>query len=249
MLQPLAEIPLSPATCIGLDMVVTIATDPPFFSALAAKIKKTGGRVIVIVSRSPEARSSNIQLLRKCGIQYDDVIFMPAHNETVEPCPYQDELGQSGSYLWQMVRAAELAGITHYVTDELGINDLFRRFLPKVVIHYPRELYPPEPSTYKNPPSNANGSWLFHPPSDAQYVELLSFPWEPVRMYFVSLEGDMEALFRAVTKLNGALYKDGMVVMPSRVTLDDLNGALKADGGGTVVSNWSETWVWATWGA
>ena len=35
-------------------------------------------------------------------------------------------------YLWQKIRAAELAGITHYVNDEVGLKELFKRFLPKV---------------------------------------------------------------------------------------------------------------------
>jgi hypothetical protein len=62
-------------------------------------------------------------------------------------------------------------------------------------------------------------------------------------MYFVTLSGDMEVLFRAVTKLNGALYNDGMVVLPSRVTLSDVNELLKVGGDGTVVKSWSETFA------
>jgi hypothetical protein len=242
MLPPLAEIPILPSTCLALDMVATIAADPPFFSALAAKVKKGGGRVIVIVSRSPEARLSNLRLLGKYGIQYDDVIFMPPFHEAVQGCPFRDELGHAGSYLWHTVQASKLAGVTHYVIDELGVKELFRRFLSNVILHSPRELYPRDP-TVKSPSSHGNGSWLFHPPSDKQYVELKSVPWEPVRMYFVTLSGDMEVLFRAVTKLNGALYNDGMVVLPSRVTLSDVNELLKVGGDGTVVKSWSETFA------
>ncbi len=77
MFPPLAEIPLSPSTCLGLDLVLTITSDPPFFSALAAKVKKGGGRVIVIVSRAPKERANTLQELGRYGLQYDDVVFMP----------------------------------------------------------------------------------------------------------------------------------------------------------------------------
>lgn len=239
MLKPVAAIPLLPSTCLALEMVVTITSDPTFFSALAGKVKRGGGRVVVIVARPPEARTSTVQELAKYGLHYDDVIFLPAAKDAIEACPYREELGRSDSYLWHKVHIADLAGVTHYVGHESVVKDLFKRFLPMVTVIYPRELYPRR----RPSPDNINGSWLFHPPSDEEYVELTTTPWEPVRMYFVSFCGNMEALYRAVTKLNGALYKDGMVVMPSGVTLSDINGALKTDESGTVIKSWSETWA------
>ena len=58
----------------------------------------------------------------------------------------------------------------------------------------------------------------------------------------------MEALYRAVTKLNGALYNDGLVVVPANIGLADVSRALREDGSPTKIESWTETWQWATWG-
>jgi hypothetical protein len=142
MLEPISEIPVSPSTCLGLDLVTTVTADPAFFSAIAAKVKQGGGRVIVIVSRPNEERTSTVQELARYGLQYDDVVFLPPIEEAVKVCPYREALGHYGSYLWHKVHCAELAGVTHYVGQQPLVMDLFRRFLPSVATHYPRELYP-----------------------------------------------------------------------------------------------------------
>jgi hypothetical protein len=253
MLPPLAEIPLSPSTCLALDMVLTITADPPFFSSLAAKVKKGGGRVIVIVSRPPEERANTLQELGKYGLQYDDIVFMPLIEEAVQSCPHREELGHYGSYLWNKIHIAELSGVTHFIGAEPLVRDLFRRFLPSVVAHYPRDLYPRASSTSEgkakvkekaNTP--CNGAWLYQPKNPVQPPA--SAPWWPVRTYFVSIYGDMEALYRAVTKLNGALYNDGLVVVPANIGLADVSRALREDGSPTKIESWTETWQWATWG-
>jgi hypothetical protein len=142
VLKPFAEVPISSSTCLALDMVLTITADPAFYSAIAAQLKQSGGRLIVIVSRPSEERSSTVQELARYGLQYDEVIFLPPIEEAVRECPYRDELGYYGSYLWNKVHIAELAGVTHYVGQDPLVRDLFRRFLPGVTVHYPRELYP-----------------------------------------------------------------------------------------------------------
>lgn len=251
MLSLLAAIPLSPTTCLGLDMVLTITSDPHFFSALAAKVKKDGGRVIVIVSRPPEERANTLQELGRYGLQHDDVVFMPPIEAAVQACPHREELGHYGSYLWNKIHIAELSGVTHFVGAEPLVRDLFRRFLPSVVAHYPRDLYSRDSSASeakaKGKASRPNdGAWLYQPKNPVEPPA--SAPWEPVRTYFVSFLGDMESLYRAVTRLNGALYKDGMVVVPASIGLADINSALKADGSPTKIESWTETWQWKTWG-
>jgi hypothetical protein len=144
MLEPISEIPVSSSTCLGLDLVLTITEAPTFFSDMAAKVKRAGGRVIVIVSRPAEERVRTVQELARYGLQYDDVVFVPPIEEAVQACPYREELGHYGSYLWHKVHIAELTGVTHYVGQEPLVKDLFRRFLPNVVTHYPRELFPRE---------------------------------------------------------------------------------------------------------
>jgi hypothetical protein len=143
-MAPLAEIPISSSTCLGLDMVLTITSDPPFFSALAGKVKKAGGRVIVIVSRPSEERENTLQELGKYGLQYDDLVFLPPIEAAVQACPHRQELGHYGSYLWNKVHIADLSGVTHFVGAESLVRGLFARFLPNVVAHYPRDLYPRE---------------------------------------------------------------------------------------------------------
>jgi hypothetical protein len=142
ILNPIAETPFLPSTCLGLEMVLTITSDPPFFAALAAQVKAKGGRVIVIVSRPDDERASTMQELARCALPYDDVIFLPPVDEAVRVCPHREELGHYGSYLWHKVHIAELAGITHYVGQDPLVRNLFRRFLPGVTFHYPKEFYP-----------------------------------------------------------------------------------------------------------
>ena len=234
-------------------MVLTITSDPPFFAAVAAKVRHSGGRVIVIVSRSTDERASTAQELAKYGLEYDDLIFLPPIEQAVEACPHKEELGYYRSYLWHKVHIAEQAGATHFVGQEPLVIELFRRFLPNVTVRYPRDLYPRAASVPIDKPSSPREYRFLQPPTPeyqlyksriaVQQDAAPDIPWEPLRAYSTLLRGDIETLYRVVTKLNGAVYVDGTVVLPTRVDLDHLNNLLEREGDGTCIASWLETWA------
>jgi hypothetical protein len=140
MSKSFSEIPLLPSTCLGLDEFWVIRVNPAFFAALAAKVKESGGRVVVIVQRQPAEHAGVLPELEGYGLRYDAIGFIPNWLEALEACPYPDAMCPIGRYLWHKVRIAEENGVTHYVDDDAEVRNLFRVLLPNVALYDPREL-------------------------------------------------------------------------------------------------------------
>ena len=249
MLPPLAEIPISATTCLGLDMDLTITSAPDFFANVAAEVLASGGRAVIIVDRPPDAQEHTLAQLAEWGFKTDGIHFLPPIEEAVAACPYRHELGWYGSYLWHKARIADQAGVTCYVDDDSLVRRLFERFLPHVECHYPFELYAREEGAADNTPSgdsrNQSDFQLLHPTPKRQQSAVEVIPFEPVRTYCVTLSGDWEALYRAVTKLDGVVYTNGMIVVPASIDMDHVNELLKTSEQGTFIEKWSETWIGA----
>lgn len=245
MLPPLAEIPISSTTCLGLDMDLTITSDPDFFASIAAEVRKSGGRVVIIVDRPPDAQEHTLAQLTEWGFKPDVIRFLPPIDEAAPACPYRDELGWYGSYLWHKVRIADEAGVTYYVDDDSLVRRLVRRFLPQVACHYPFELYAREESAPDSIPKedlrNESDFKLLHSTPKRQRSAVEVNPTGPVTTYSVEFSGDWEALCRAVTKLNGAVYTNGIVVVPATVDMDHVKKLLQSSEHGVFIENWSVT--------
>ena len=247
MLPPLAEIPISSLTCLGLDMDLTITSAPDFFANVAAKVMSHGGRVVIIVDRPPDAQEHTLAQLAEWGFKTDGIHFLPPIEEAVSACPYRHELGWYGSYLWHKARIADQAGVTYYVDDDSLVRRLFARFLPHVECHYPFELYAREVGASESVPRsdsrNQSDFQLLHPTPTRQQSAVEVIPFDPVKSYEVILrgDGDWEALYRVVTKLNGVVYTNGIIVVPATVYIDQVRDLLHSSEPGTFIESWWET--------
>jgi hypothetical protein len=247
MLPPLAEIPISSTTCLGLDMDLTITSDPTMFANVATEVLGSRGRVIIIIDRPPDAQEHTLAQLAEWGFKTDCIHFLPPIDEAVAACPYRHELGWYGSYLWHKVRIAEGAGVTYYVDDDSLVRELFRRFLPHVEYHHPFEFQTREECAASNVPSGDSGNLsdfqLLHPTPIRQQAAIEVIPFVPVKTYYVTLRGDWEALYRVLIKLDGVVYTNGMVVVPASIDMDHVNELLRTSEHGTFIEKWSETWI------
>ena len=247
MLPPLAETPISSTTCLGLDMDLTITSDPKLFANVAAKVIASGGRVVIIVDRPPDAQEHTLAQLAEWGFGTDGIHFLPPIDQAVAACQHRHELGWYGSYLWHKVRIAEEAGVTYYVDDDSLVRRLFGRFLPHVECHYPSELSAREEGAADNTPIDNSRNWsdlhLRHPMPTRQQSALEVIPFVQMKTYFATLNGDWEALYRVVTKLNGVIYPSGAIVVPYSIDMAHMNELLKASEEGTFIEGWYEPCV------
>lgn len=246
-----SEIPLSPSTCLGLDMEEAANRYPLFFTALATKVKDSGGRVVVIAGVAPEKQEAVAERLSKIGLQHDGVFYMPKwdvdYEDIARECPHREELGAYGSWFWLKVHIAEQTGVTHFVDDGAQLWTIFRRFLPNVVVYRPTEL-----SMQISSVSGSGNPYLWRcgdsPPHQARYGSdpSASAPWQPTKAYSISFKGNIEVIYQAVSKWDGVIYtyyacpNEAMLVVPAIVSLSDIYEVLKAGGDGSFIEGWWE---------
>ena len=246
MRPPLAEIPILSTTCLGLDLDLTINSNPELFANTARELIATGGRVIIIVDRPSDAQEHSLLQLTGWGFKSNSVHFLPPIEEAVAACPHRDELGWYGSYLWHKVKIAEEAGVTYYIDDDSLVRRLFWQFAPQIGFAYPFELNAREESTSDSTSisdsQNQSDFQLLHPTPERQQSAVEVIPFVPVKAYQVILRsGDLEALYRVVTKLNGVVYTNGIIVVPATVYMDQVLNLLFSSEPGTLIELWWET--------
>jgi hypothetical protein len=141
MLPPLATIPISSSTCLGLDgSAITLGNVAAYNADQFSQISSAGGRLVVIAACQPDDHKATSERVAECGFLVHAVRFLPSIAEVNCLCPYQEELGWYRSYLWHKTLIADKEGVTHYVDYDPQTLDLFRRFLPNVECHYMWEL-------------------------------------------------------------------------------------------------------------
>jgi hypothetical protein len=120
---------------VAFDMDDTITANPKFFSFLSHAIKKAGGAVFVISSRTdiPEARQATYEELREYNIAFDDMILIPDMQVAAEMCPIK-ELNAYQKYIWQKIRFCEQWDVSVYFDDEEAVVELFRQYAPKIQV-------------------------------------------------------------------------------------------------------------------
>jgi hypothetical protein len=121
----------APITCLGLDIDDTITADPVAFAKLASAVLEAGGRVVIITSRSEQARTETRRELDRHGIRFNALHFPPSMDTGVKDCPH-NVLSWFDRYLWHKVKIAQECGVTHFVDDDQRVIDLFRRYAPEI---------------------------------------------------------------------------------------------------------------------
>lgn len=117
--------------CIGLDIDGTITAAPTEFARLARSALESGGRIVVITSRSIVAREETTTELAGYGLAYSALHFLPSIEEGTRLCPHA-ELDWFNRYLWCKVAIADDCGVTDFVDDEPRVINLFHRYSPKI---------------------------------------------------------------------------------------------------------------------
>ena len=117
--------------CIGLDIDGTITSAPGQFAQLARSVLESGGRIVVITSRSIVALRETTTELARYGVAYSALHFLPSIEDGARLCPHH-ELDWFNRYLWCKVAIADDCGVTDYVDDEQRVVDLFHRYSPQI---------------------------------------------------------------------------------------------------------------------
>jgi hypothetical protein len=121
----------APTPCLGLDIDDTITADPSAFERLSTSVLAGGGRVVIITSRSEQARSETLSELAVYGIRFNALYFLPSMDAGADSCPHTD-LNWFDRYLWHKIRIAHECGVTHFIDDDQRVIDLFRRYAPEI---------------------------------------------------------------------------------------------------------------------
>ena len=116
---------------LGLDIDGTITADSPRFAQLASAVLDSGGRIVVITSRSIVARTETMRELASYRLRYSALHFLPSIDEGTRLCPHH-ELDWFSRYLWGKVAIADNCGVTDFVDDDPRVIDLFRRYSPHI---------------------------------------------------------------------------------------------------------------------
>jgi len=121
---------------VALDIDDTITTCPAFFSALSSSVRRAGGRVIIVTSRTnnAQARRETESQLRRWKIQYDALHMLDGAGRAAEICPYS-ELDWYARYLWQKIDICLREHVDVVYDDDAKVVALFRRFAPGIHVH------------------------------------------------------------------------------------------------------------------
>ena len=118
---------------IGLDIDNTITRCPYFFSMLTHSIKKQGGTVHIVSSRTDvsEVLDKTREEMREFDVLYDHIYLLPEGETARGRCPHTD-LDWYQKYIWQKVEYCINNGIDVYFDDEEKVSELFARYAPKI---------------------------------------------------------------------------------------------------------------------
>lgn len=123
---------------LGLDIDNTITADPRFFARIAAHWRLSCGEVHVVTTRNDQGRSGTLDQLRRLGIPFDAIHFLPR----MDPDRAFD--GPTGldwyqRYLYGKVAYCLGHGITHVVDDDSKVLSLFCNHAPDILTAHPSQ--------------------------------------------------------------------------------------------------------------
>ncbi len=123
---------------IALDIDDTITKIPPFFCLLARSIRRAGGKVYVLTTRSDEefVRKHTREELASYGLEYDGLFIIPNSGSRGQlPCPHTD-LDWYQKYLWQKVKLCLDRDVHIVFDDDAKVVGLFKRFAPGIQVFH-----------------------------------------------------------------------------------------------------------------
>jgi len=120
---------------IALDIDDTITAIPEFFAALSACIEKSGGRVIIVSSRTDnqEVRIHTVKELAEYGIVYSELYLLP-DSEAAKTLYDVQDLNWYQKYLYGKVEICKNEKINVVYDDDPQVLMLFQRHAPEIQV-------------------------------------------------------------------------------------------------------------------
>jgi hypothetical protein len=121
---------------ISIDIDGTITVVPALFAMLSSAVRASGGKVIVVTSRSnaPEVWDKTRRELKEYGIESDELVIIPDGTDRI-PCPHMG-LDWYQQYLWQKVAVCVERNVDVVFEDDEKVVDLFKRFAPCITVFH-----------------------------------------------------------------------------------------------------------------
>ncbi len=120
---------------VCFDIDGTITAHPEFFSLLSHAVRRAGGEVYVVTSRTRtvETKRATREELRELGIEYDHLYILHDRSEAERICPFNN-LDWYEKYIFQKTIYCKANRVDIYFDDEEKVISLFRQFLPEVQV-------------------------------------------------------------------------------------------------------------------
>ena len=120
---------------ICFDVDGTITTQPEFFKVLSHAVKKSGGAVHIVTSRTRtvETKNATREELKGYGIAYDHLFIIHDRSEADRICPVGG-LDWYQRYVFQKLIYCRANKIELYIDDEQIVIDLFKRYMPEIQV-------------------------------------------------------------------------------------------------------------------
>ena len=120
---------------VCFDIDGTITAYPEFFSLLSHAVRRTGGEVYIVTSRTRtvETKRATREELRELGIEYDHLYILHDRSEAERICPFNN-LDWYEKYIFQKTIYCKANRVDIYFDDEEKVISLFRQFLPEVQV-------------------------------------------------------------------------------------------------------------------
>jgi len=120
---------------VCFDVDGTITAHPEFFSLLSHAVRKSGGEVFVVTSRTRtiETKRATKQELSELGIIYSHLFILHDQIEAERICPFSN-FDWYQKYIFQKLVYCKANRIDIYFDDETKVIELFKQFLPEVQV-------------------------------------------------------------------------------------------------------------------
>lgn len=122
---------------IAIDIDGTITAQPALFSILSKAVRGSGGKVLIVTSRSntKEVREHTLKELKSCAVEFDSLIIIPDAADEGLQCP-PDELDWHQQYLWQKVAVCLDNNVNAVFEDDEKVISIFRKYAPQIQIYH-----------------------------------------------------------------------------------------------------------------
>jgi len=120
---------------VCFDIDGTITAHPEFFRLLSHAVRKSGGEVFIVTSRTRtiETKRATRKELSELGIIYSHLYILRDQIEAERICPFSN-FDWYQKFLFQKLVYCKANHVDIYFDDETKVIELFKQFLPEVQV-------------------------------------------------------------------------------------------------------------------